>query len=115
MTQLMHPCMWLITWEPTKPIATCPPAIQMDGTWYAYGWDLTKNICEIFGQHGHLRTNYTYTPYGEGLEVGDVFQPFRWSSEYSDIEPVVLDCFVRKNNEAKEYCLSSMTNFCIEN
>ncbi len=32
--------------------ATRPLAIQKDGTWYTYGWDLTKNICEVYGQHG---------------------------------------------------------------
>ena len=36
--------------------ATRPPAIQKDGTWYTYGWDLTKNICEIYGQHGYIHT-----------------------------------------------------------
>ena len=35
---------------------TRPPAIQKDGTWYTYGWDLTKNICEIYGQHGYIHT-----------------------------------------------------------
>ena len=22
---------------------------QKDSTWYTYGWDLTKNICELYG------------------------------------------------------------------
>ena len=47
-----HPCLWLITWDPSQPVATRPLAIQKDGTWYTYGWDLTKNICEVYGQHG---------------------------------------------------------------
>ena len=88
-----HPALWLITWDPTQPIATRPQTIQKDGTWYsaparlasqdsrsqvcsrlgvwllkshpAYGWDLTKNICELYGSNGYIRTAYTYTPYGE--------------------------------------------------
>ena len=65
--------------HPTQPIATRPLAIRKDGTWYAYGWDLTKNICEVFGQHGYLRTAYSYSPYGEVTADGDVTQPIQWS------------------------------------
>ncbi len=87
LTRSNHPCLWLITWDPTQPIATRPLAIQKDGTWYTYGWDLTKNICELYGQHGYIRTNYTYTPYGEVTESGNsIYQPIQWSSEYNDTE-----------------------------
>ncbi|MBR1979387.1 MAG: RHS repeat-associated core domain-containing protein, partial [Akkermansia sp.] len=86
LTRTGHPCLWLLTWDPTQPIATRPLAIRKDGTWYAYGWDLTKNICEVFGQHGYLRTAYTYSPYGEVTADGDVTQPIQWSSEYNDTE-----------------------------
>ena len=85
-TRSGHPCLWLLTWDPTQTIATRPLAIRKDGTWYAYGWDLTKNICEVFGQHGYLRTAYTYSPYGEVSAEGDVYQPIQWSSEYHDSE-----------------------------
>ena len=34
--------------------ATRPLAIQKDGTWYTYGWDLTKNICEVYGPNGNI-------------------------------------------------------------
>ncbi len=30
-------------------LTACPLAIRKDGTWYCYGWDLTKNVCEVFG------------------------------------------------------------------
>ncbi len=86
LTRNNHPCLWLITWDPAQPVATRPLAIQKDGTWYTYGWDLTKNICEIYGQHGYIRTNYSYSPYGEVTISGDVAQPIQWSSEYSDSE-----------------------------
>lgn len=85
-TRSNHPCLWLITWDPLQPVATRPLAIQQDATWYTYGWDLTKNICEIYGQHGYIRTSYTYTPYGEVTATGDVTQPIQWSSEYNDAE-----------------------------
>ncbi len=81
-----HPCLWLITWDPTQPVATRPLAIQKDGTWYTYGWDLTKNICEVFGQNGYIRSTYAYTPFGSVTANGDVIQPIQWSSEYYDNE-----------------------------
>ncbi len=82
----VHPYLWLITWDPTQPVATRPLAIQKDGTWYTYGWDLTKNICEIFGQNGYIRNTYAYTPFGAVSASGDVEQPIQWSSEYYDNE-----------------------------
>ena len=78
--------MWLVTWDPTQPVATRPLAIQKDGTWYTYGWDLTKNVCELYGQHGYLRTAYTYSPYGKVTAEGDVEQAILWSSEFNDNE-----------------------------
>ena len=86
LTRSNHPCLWLITWDPSQPVATRPLAIQKDGTWYTYGWDLTKNICEVYGQHGYMRTAYTYTPYGEVTSRGDVEQPIQWSGEHNDTE-----------------------------
>ena len=81
-----HPCLWLLTWDPTQPSATRPLAIRKDGTWYAYGWDLTKNICEVFGPAGYIRASYTYCPYGVSQIDGDVSQPIQLSSEYIDDE-----------------------------
>ncbi len=86
LTRDAHPCLWLITWDPTQRTATRPLAIQKDGTWYCYGWDLTKNVCEVFGQAGYIRTTYTYSPYGAVTASGDVSQPFRRSSEFDDEE-----------------------------
>ena len=86
LTRSNHPCLWLITWDPTQPVATRPLAIQKDGTWYTYGWDLTKNICEVYGQHGYIRTNYSYSPFSEVMSNGDVTQPIQWSAEFYDSE-----------------------------
>ncbi len=82
----VHPSLWLITWDPTQPVATRPLAIQKDGTWFCCGWDLTKNICEIFGQNGYIRSTYAYSPYGSTTTNGDVTQPRQWSSECYDNE-----------------------------
>ncbi len=81
-----NPCLWLLTWDPSQPIVTRPLAIRKDGTWFAYGWDLTTNICEVFGPAGYIRTAYTYSPYGEVSVSGDVTQPIQWSGEYHDSE-----------------------------
>ena len=86
LTRSNHPCLWLITWDPSQPVATRPLAIQKDGTWYTYGWDLTKNVCEVYGQHGYIRTKYSYAPYGGVFVSGDVTQPIQWSAECYDNE-----------------------------
>ena len=72
------PCMWLIHWDPTQSIATRPLSIQKDGVWYSYGWDVTNNICEVYGQTGYIRTLYSYTPYGKVSRDGDVNQDVLW-------------------------------------
>ena len=77
---------WFILWDPTQPVATRPLGIRKDGTWYTYGWDLTKNICEVFSSGGTILTAYTYTPYGSVTATGNVTQPIQWSSECNDTE-----------------------------
>ena len=42
LTRSAHPALWLVTWDPSQPTATRPLAIQKDGTWFTYGYDLTK-------------------------------------------------------------------------
>ncbi len=86
LTRTAHPALWYITWDPTQPIATRPLAIQKNGTWYTYGLDLTKNVCEVFGSSGYIGTAYTYTPFGEVTATGNVDQPIQWSSEMYDDE-----------------------------
>ncbi len=84
LTRNHHPLLWLITWDPLQSISTRPLAIQKDGTWYTYGLDLTKNVCEVFGSTGYIATSYTYTPYGSVTTNGSVSQPILWSSEILD-------------------------------
>ena len=86
LTRSHHPALWFITWDPSEPIATRPLAIQKDGTWYTYGLDLTKNVCEVFGVSGYIATAYTYAPYGSVTVTGSAIQPIQWSSEVWDIE-----------------------------
>ena len=76
----------LVTWDPSQPTATRPLAIQKDGTWFTYGYDITKNVCEVFGPAGYIRTAYSYAPFGNVTASGDVTQPFQWSSEHYDSE-----------------------------
>jgi RHS repeat-associated protein len=86
LTRSPHPALWLITWDPTQTVATRPLSIQKNGTWYTYGLDLTKNVCEVFGSSGYIGTAYTYTPFGEVTASGNVDQPIQWSSEMYDSE-----------------------------
>ena len=99
LTRNNHPCLWLITWDPSQPVATRPLAIQKDGTWYTYGWDLTKNICEVFGSAGYIRTAYTYSPYGEISTSGDAEQQLQWSSEFYDNELALVYYNYRHYNQ----------------
>ncbi len=86
LTRSEHPSLWFILWDPTQSTATRPLAIQKDATWYCYGWDLTKNICEVFSNTGIIKTTYSYTPYGAVTASGTVTQPIQWSSEFNDDE-----------------------------
>ena len=90
LTRSDHPCLWFITWDTTQPAATRPLAIRKDGNWFAYGWDLTKNICEVFGPSGYIRTAYTYSPYGHVSVSGNVTQPRQWASEHHDTELAIV-------------------------
>ena len=102
-------------WDPTQPVATCPLAIFYKGSAYYYGWDLTKNITEIFSLSARLQIDYVYTPFGQvrengiiqqsarrlagrldksaafapkgrGADGAAVSQSVQWSSEYHDAE-----------------------------
>ena len=84
LTRGLHPALWFITWDPSQPVATRPLAIQISGTWHTYGWDLTKNICELYGTTGYISTTYTYTLFGQVTASGSVTQPIQWSSEIWD-------------------------------
>ena len=86
LTRAYTPALWFILWDPTQDTATRPLAIQKNGTWYTYGWDLTKNICETYRTDGRIDLAYTYTPYGEVSPAHAYDQPLRWSSEYHDTE-----------------------------
>ena len=87
LTRAAHPALWLVTWDPTQPTATRPLALQKDGTWFTYGYDITKNVCELFGPNGYIRTTYSYTPFGSvSASENGVVQNFQWSSEFYDSE-----------------------------
>ena len=86
LTRNTHPVLWFITWDPTQTIATRPLAIQINGTWFTYGWDLTKNVCELYSTNGTISTTYSYSPFGNVSSSGNVLQYFQWNSEYQDTE-----------------------------
>jgi RHS repeat-associated protein len=100
LTRGAHPCLWLITWDPAEGEATRPLALQKDGTWYTYGLDITKNVWELFGSSGYIRTAYDYMPYGGVTEEGDVTQPVQWSSEMYDNELALVYYNYRYYNPA---------------
>jgi len=75
-----------ILWDPTQPTGTRPLAIQTAGSWFVYGHDLTKNVMEIFGQTGYIRSVYSYNPFGNATASSDISQHFQFSSEFYDSE-----------------------------
>ena len=64
LTRAAHPALWFVLWDPTQETATRPLALQKDGLWFTYGHDLTKNVWEVFGPSGYIRTSYDYAPFG---------------------------------------------------
>ena len=78
--------LWYILWDPTQSQATRPLAIQTARSWFTYGWDLTKNIMELYDSTGHISTSYSYTPFGSVTSTGSISQPIQWSSEMFDAE-----------------------------
>jgi len=106
LTRSHHPCLWLLTWDPSQPIATRPLALQKDGTWYTYGLDLTKNVCEVFGSTGYIATAYAYTPFGEVTITGSVTQPIQWNSEFKESETGLTYYSYRYYNYVSERWLS---------
>ena len=117
LTRSNHPALWYITWDPTQPTATRPLAIQKDGTWYTYGWDLTKNICELYSTGGSMATSYAYTPFGKVTSTGSITQPILWSSEYYDDELGMVYYNYRHYNSlvgrwARQDMEESMNSYC---
>ena len=66
-------------------IPASPQEVYAVTGWYIT-WDLKKNICEVYGPSGFIRTTYTYTSYGSATADGDVEQAIQWSSEMHDTE-----------------------------
>ena len=91
LTRAGTPALWFVFWDPTQPTGTRPLAIQKNGTWFVYGHDLTKNVCEVFGSDGYIKTTYSYSPFGNvsaASPSGSAVpaNPLQWSSEIYDSE-----------------------------
>ncbi len=63
-----------------------PLAIQTAGSWFAYGWDLTKNVMELYKSNGTIANSYSYAPFGEVTQRGNITNPLQWNSEMFDGE-----------------------------
>ena len=81
-----HPALWYILWDPTEPVATRPLAIQTAGSWFVYGWNLTKNVMELYKSNGTIANSDSYAPFGEVTQRGNITNPLQWSSEVFDGE-----------------------------
>ena len=86
LTRAGTPALWFVFWDPTQPTGTRPLAIQKNGSWFVYGHDLTKNVCEVFGSDGYIKTTYSYSPFGNVSSIGNFEQNSQWSSEFYDPE-----------------------------
>ncbi|MFR9535070.1 MAG: RHS repeat-associated core domain-containing protein, partial [Rikenellaceae bacterium] len=90
----------IITWNPAEQTATRPLALQISGTWFTYGLDLSKNVTELFTTAGGVETCYTYSPFGAATEDGDTTSPIQWSSEVYDSELALVYYNYRHYNPA---------------
>ena len=77
--------LWYILWDPTEPVATRPLAIQTAGSWFVYGWDLTKNVMELYKSNGTI-ANSLPTPPSAKSRKGATSPILQWSSEAYDAE-----------------------------
>ncbi|MFR9547002.1 MAG: RHS repeat-associated core domain-containing protein, partial [Rikenellaceae bacterium] len=90
----------MLTWNPAEPTATRPLALQISGTWFTYGHDLSKNSTELFTTAGGVETCYTYSPFGSVTQDGDTTSPIQWSSEVYDSELALVYYNYRHYNPA---------------
>lgn len=86
LSQSVHPCISLITWDPLRPSISRPLALQNNGTWFTYGWDVNKNVCEVYSHLGYIKAAYSYTPYGKNTKENNFNQEIQYSSEFYDAE-----------------------------
>jgi len=93
-----QPLVHTILWDSTQPDATRSLAICKGGSWHTYGWDLTKNVCELFVSTSTLDVSYAYTPYGTVTANGDIEQPIQWSGECVDSETGMVSFVHRHYN-----------------
>ena len=75
--------LWYILWDPTEPVATRPLAIQTAGSWFVYGWDLTKNVMELYKSNGTIANSYTYAPFGEVTQRGNITNPSNGAASFT--------------------------------
>ena len=75
-----------ISSDPTEAQATRPLAFQGNGTWFSYGFDLSKNVKELYTSSGTIATTYDYLPFGGVAATGSKKSPVQWSSEVYDEE-----------------------------
>ncbi len=73
-----------LLWDPLEPTATRPLALVQDNTLYCYGWDVNKNVTEVFDAQGTIAAAYDYSPYGAVTSTGSLVQPVQWSGEMHD-------------------------------
>ena len=53
---------WQLVWDPAYATAARPLAFCRGDQVYTYGFDQTKNVCELFAESGQIATSYDYAP-----------------------------------------------------
>uniref|UniRef100_UPI002633FBFB hypothetical protein n=1 Tax=uncultured Akkermansia sp. TaxID=512294 RepID=UPI002633FBFB len=48
--------------------------------------DLTKNVMELYKSNGTIANSYSYAPFGEVTQRGNITNPLQWSNEAYDAE-----------------------------
>jgi RHS repeat-associated protein len=79
----------VISWDPTKPMATRPLCITIHSSFAAffYSFDQIKNVTELFDIQGQIVATYVYSPFGAvaiSSEYAEPVNPITFSSEVFD-------------------------------
>jgi hypothetical protein len=79
----------LYIWDPTEKVATRPLVWIGDASVMYYTHDGNKNVSEVVAAEDKVEAHYEYAPFGAVIVLhgaSAMLNPWRFSSEYADIE-----------------------------
>ena len=80
-------------WDSTEPVATRPLAWKCDASSAYYTHDGNRNVSEVIADDGTVAAHYEYAPFGAAIAqhgASAASNPWRFSSEYADVDIVLV-------------------------